>query len=630
MDSSEPVTITQLLDDGDVGAALLLVEKEYQERITTPNSPYLQDILALSAYYLRNGNAKAAYSLLTTFPAECVELAVNLVAAAQQIKVPEETLYLAQLQVLHSAYKNPALAEQVLRSLFAYSYNKKKWETVANCGAILFPRTSQSYSFCITYAESCIETRRLSEAIKLYRWIIEELADEQQKAVCYARLAGCYKDSGKMDKCLEAQRKCVDISQSTSMQSNLMMMMQYTHGYGMEEYYQEGERLRDLCGIRVAERYHPPTRYKKAASDGLRVGFISGDFCEHSLTNLLLPIFQQFKAVTTHETYAYYTKDTHTNSTKLYADSVDHFLTCPDMTDTELAKRISDDGIDILIDLSGNTAHNRLPLFYLTPAPMQVGWVSGMMTPPAVDTIPYFITDAGFVPKVPLREKLLLLPSCYTYEPLANSPSVKAELPYESNGYITFGSFNNPCKINDSVLRTWLKILQQVPDSRLLCKTGNHIGSQMLEKFMAEGGIAPSRVQCIATPFPRTEDLMSTYTSSVDIALDTWPCAGMLTSLEAMWMGCPVPTLGGNTFLHNQTVSVLTQLELPELIASTEEGYVQLVVGMTKNLDELKALRNDLRERIKSAPLYDAPAIAKSLFQGLDKLWDDDRHRMIG
>lgn len=621
-------SVPNLLAAGALDKALELVEKEYHSRITTVESNYVADLLAISAYLLRNNQAKAAYELLNRHPVECVELAVNLVAAAKQVKVPENELYLLQLKVLHTCLRNVSIAEQTLRELFTYCVSTKKWEIAANCGAILFSRVAPHYHFCMAYAESCIESRRLLDAINVYKWVIDSGPAGDYISTAYSRLSGCYKDLGLMDKCLESQRKCVEISKSTGMHSNLIMMMQYAYGYGMEEYYAEGEKLRDLCGVKVVEIQHPVEVYNKNPEEGLRIGFVSGDFCDHSLTNLLLPIFKQFKELgSRHSFHLYSTKEHETVSTAEYRAAAHSFVVCQKLSQWELASLIKDDGIDVLIDLAGNTAHNRLPMFYHTPAPVQMGWVSGMMTPPAVDTIPYFITDKGFVPPVPVRERLLLVPSCYTYEPLANSPSVKAELPYEAKGHITFGSFNNPCKINKSVLGAWRKILQQVPNSRLICKVHNKVSSHLIEQFMADGNIVSSRVECITAQFPRTEDLMSFYTSNIDIALDTWPCAGMLTSVEAMWMGCPVPTLSGNTFLHNQTVSVLHQLELLELVGDTEEAYVQIVVSLAKDPVRLKALRNDLRERIKASPMSDSKAIAENIVQAISSAWELERRR---
>lgn len=627
-------TVKELLDLGKEAEARALLEEVYQQRPSAERSTYASDLLSFSVYLLKLGKVQEAHDLLSRSPVETLELAINLVATVKQLNKPAGDLIHAQQWVLRFAHDNLDLAEPIVRELFVNALNKKIASIAAQCGAILFPKNKYKAPFCMMYAEACASSKRTAEAIEVYKWMIAEFPDKAADGTFHSRLAGCYKETGQLARSLEAQRECVKYSGSTAMQSNYIMMMQYTHGFGMRAFYKECDRLEDLYGYRIHEYTHPLETYQKDPTEGLRIAFLSGDYIDHSLTNLLLPIFKQFKSLgSKHRFYALYTreKDEGYPSTMTYRESVDEFEHVGALSHEALARKIYEDKIDVLIDLSGHTAHNRLPAFLHFPAPLQMGWVSGMMTPVGLHAVPHFITDPGFVPSnpdTPIRERVWAVSSPYAYEPLANSPSVKAELPMQRSGYVTFGSFNNPCKLNDNVLTAWAGILSDVPESRLACKVVDVSHGSYIESFFSKAGIAANRLNLISTHFPRTDDLMSYYTTNIDIALDTWPCAGMLTSLEAMWMGCPVPAFQGDTFLHNQTVSVLKQLELPQLIGTSAKEYRDIVVRLAHDRETLRHLRGDLRERIKSAPLYDPARIAKEIVEVIESAWVFEREHL--
>jgi len=625
---AKSATILDLLAEDKLDAAVAELHTTYLVRPGLTTNRFALDIHAVTVSLLKAGNLVKAYDLLERYPCETLESAVNFATIAVQLRKSDDELYAARLRVLRMAGTHPEIAKLTVYALFATAGSRKDWATAAACGRMLEQWYSRDSVFLTQLAEALIELQRYAEAIPLLHTVIRVLPEAQNiplLGVTYARLAGSYKDVGDCHQALAAQRECVRLSTSTSMQSNLIMMMQYADGYGMPSFYAECERLEELCRG-VPRTLHPRTRYSRTvATEGLKIGFVSGDFCNHSLTNLLLPIFKQLKLAAPHHTYhGFYTRPSTLadDSTAVYAAALSsfHFLNSPDAEG--VCNAVTKAEIDILIDLSGHTANNALPAFIRSPAPVQVAWVAGMMSPSGIDAIPYFITDLGFLPagfRVP--EEVVTIPSAYCYTPIANSPSVRSELPLTRNGYVTFGSFNNPCKINARVLHVWSQILVQLPDSRLMCKTYSHDHAQLIYQTMYAAGVARERVECVTAHYPRTEDLMAVYTNSIDIALDTWPCAGMLTTLEALWMGCPVPTLRGNTFLHNQSVSVLCQLELTDLVADSESDYIKLVVALAQDVPRLQRLRAELRDLIKEAPLYKPAQIAKSLTEALESIW---------
>ena len=625
---TEDATILDLLAEGKIDDAITELHGAHLTRPVNETNRFALDLHAITVHLLKAGDTAKAYELFERYPCETLESAVNFVNVAVQLKKSEGELYAARVRVLRMAGAHPEIAKSTLYTLLSSAASRKDWKTAAACGRMLEQWYSRDCAFLNVLSEALIELRRYAEAIPLLQTIIRILPEAQNLEVLpaiYGRLAGAYKDAGDCHRALEAQRACVRISTSTGMQSNLVMMMQYADGYGMPSFYAECERLEELCRG-VPRTLHPRARYSRtAATEGLKIGFVSGDFCNHSLTNLLLPIFKQLKLVAPHHTYhGFYTRPSKAadGSTTIYQEVLNsfHFLsgTDPDIVCNAVTKA----EIDILIDLSGHTAHNALPAFIRSPAPVQVAWVAGMMSPSGIDAVPYFITDLGFIPTgVQVPEQIVTIPSAYCYAPLANSPSVRPELPLSRNGYVTFGSFNNPCKLNSRVLYVWSQILVQLPNSRLMCKVYSQDHAQLIYQTMHAAGIARERVECVTEHYDRTEDLMAVYTNSIDIALDTWPCAGMLTTLEALWMGCPVPTLRGDTFLHNQSVSVLRQLELTDLVADSESDYIKLVVALAQDVPRLQQLRADLRELIQEAPMSKPSQIAKSLTEALESIW---------
>ena len=630
MDPTQLPSVDQLLEQHKPETAEITLRKLYTDAIGGDRKAFISTLHEISLYYIRYQRFPDAHRLLLAYGVPSVEVAVNFVTVCIRLNRPDEEIFAARLRVYQQAMCSPVVCRPVLTDLFFQAARLHKWEIVVGCGKLLESSRPYDSKFWIVYTDAFIALKRLTEAksaVSHLLHIVEFLDTKELASITYSRLAGIYKDTGEMRLAVEAQQKCVELSRDPAMQSNAIMMMQYSDVYGMSEFYKACYVLERMVEP-ISKFVHTLDTYDVEKADtGLRIGFVSGDFCTHSLTSLLLPIFQQFKdseIAGKHTLHVFYTRNPTVEdiSTLDYASCVSHFHQVGDLSFGELAEFIRCQSIDILIDLSGNTAHNRIPMFQYHPAPVQTGWVSGMMTPAGTDSITSFITDPGFVPAgAKVLEELYFMSSAYSYTPLANSPSIKPVLPVDTVGHITYGCFNNPCKINDTVLRIWSDILRRTLNSQLIYKVYDIAHGERIKLTLGKYGVASERVEFVATNFPRTEDLMSFYTSKIDIALDTWPCAGMLTTIEAMWMGVPVPSFIGPTFLHNQSVSVLRQTGLSDLVGNSAREYVDKVVELSRNRTYLKELRQDLRDRIKSAPLSDPKKLAKELILSLETLW---------
>jgi predicted O-linked N-acetylglucosamine transferase (SPINDLY family) len=292
-------------------------------------------------------------------------------------------------------------------------------------------------------------------------------------------------------------------------------------------------------------------------------------------------------------------------------------------SDEQLADQIRADRIDILFDLAGHTARNRLLVFARKPAPIQVTW-AGYVGTTGLEAMDYILADRYQVPPEAepyYCERVLRLPEGYvTYDPPAYAPPV-SPLPALRKGHVTFGSFNNPVKIGPQVVEVWARVLRQLPQARLVLKYKGMdypvLAGGLAEKF-AGHGIGAGRVEFLGLS-PHA-DLLDHYTH-IDMALDPFPYNGGLTTLEALWMGVPVLTCPGETFAGRHSLTHLSNLGLTQTIARDLDAYIALAVSLAADLAGLAALRAGLRERMASSALCDGRRFAANLMQLLRGVW---------
>jgi len=294
------------------------------------------------------------------------------------------------------------------------------------------------------------------------------------------------------------------------------------------------------------------------------------------------------------------------------------------MSDEALAKCIRDDGIDILVDLSGHTAHNRLPVFAWKPAPIQASWL-GYVATTGLSEMDYYIADRYAVPEsqdAQFVEKVWCLPEsmiCFT-PPEFDIPA--SQTPAMANGYVTFGSFNNLTKMNDAVVALWADVLHNVPGSKILLNTRQLNDAAIREttwRRFAAHGIGRERVM-LEYITPRASSIAA-Y-SRVDIALDPFPYNGGTTTAEALWMGVPVLTLAGDRLVGRMGVSQLSNVGLQDWIAEDAAEYVAKAKYFAE-ISALTKLRAGLRQRVLESPLFDAPRFAAHFEQALRSMWSN-------
>jgi predicted O-linked N-acetylglucosamine transferase (SPINDLY family) len=359
----------------------------------------------------------------------------------------------------------------------------------------------------------------------------------------------------------------------------------------------------------------------KDPSKILRVGFVSGDFRNHPIANFIEPIINHLAKMPLLQLHAYNNYAFEDAVTKRISQSFAHWTSVYGVSDADFAQQIQDDGIDILIDLSGHSAYNRLQTFARKPAPIQVTWM-GFPGTTGLQAMDYYLSDKYFLPQgefdSQFTEQIVHLPASAVFQPSPESPPVTA-LPALRNGYVMFGSFNRPNKISRDVIRLWSQVLHALPDARLQMAAMPADGPdpQLLEWFQSEG-IDPQRLSF------HKMCALSTYLglhAQVDICLDTFPYNGGTTTLHALWMGVPTLTLAGTTAAGRTGASILGHVGLNAFLATSEQDFVQKGHELASDLDTLSTVRTSLRERFLSSSMGQPAVVAAGLESALRAMW---------
>lgn len=357
----------------------------------------------------------------------------------------------------------------------------------------------------------------------------------------------------------------------------------------------------------------------------LRVGYVSADFCIHSVSNFLLPLLANHSAEEI-EIACYSNTERQDEVTRRLQTLARLWRDIRNMSDDEVARLIRGDQIDILVDLSGHTARGRLRVFGRRAAPLQLTYL-GYPDTSGLPTMDYRLTDAWADPpgqEAFHTERLIRLPGGFLcYAPLFDAPPASPP-PRLANGFVTFGSFNNLAKVNMGVLRCWAEILASVPGARLLLKTKSFFDPSLIEYFrgrLAACGMASESVELRPWAIHPKDHLLQYQ--EIDIALDTFPYNGTTTTCEALWMGVPVITLAGEIHAGRVGVSLLSSLGLGELIAQNAGDYVAIASRLAQDSRCLTELRSTLRHRMQHSRLCDGKAFAQEVEQAYRTIWRD-------
>lgn len=379
-------------------------------------------------------------------------------------------------------------------------------------------------------------------------------------------------------------------------------------------------RASDLrsAGLQTARQMPLAKPWRKGLRP-LRVGFVSGDLKTHPVGYFLqdwLPCVDALRMTL----FAFSMCESQDVVAQKLRGQFAAWTDIRRLPDDEVAKLVADLQIDVLIDLSGHTDMNRLPLFARRAAPIQISWLGWYATTGVVN-MDYFLTDLISSPKASAAqhsERLLYLPStrlCLC-EPIF-APPVRP-LPALQKRHITFGSLQALVKITDATLALWRAVLETIPSAHLQIRCPQFAQEASLALFqrrVADCGLPLARIELL--PPVLYVSYLDSY-QSLDLILDTIPFTGGTTTAEALWMGVPTLTLRGNTLIARQGASLMTAAGLADWVASSQDEYIAKALHWSEHTAELAALRMSLRDKVRASPLFDSPRFARAFTQAVE------------
>ena len=462
---------------------------------------------------------------------------------------------------------------------------------------------------------------RLEEAVLCHRKALEL---ESGNAMTHNNLGSAYKHQGKLPEAISCYRKACHLKRDyAEAHSNLILAMQYEQTSDLREIFHESLAWWEQHGspnTRGFVHNRSPDSKKKR----LRIGYVSPDFREHSVSYFFLPLLEAHDRNEV-EVFCYSEVKRADEVTGRIKTLSDHWRSTVGLTSDAVARRIYEDRIDILVDLAGHTADNRLLVFSGKPAPVQVTWL-GYPGTTGMEVMDYRLTDeiadpSGDADKYH-SESLIRLPHGFLcYSPPEPSPDI-SDLPSIDKKQVTFGSFNNLPKVNERVVDIWSMILLEVPGSSLLLKSRQLRDEPTKRRYMdifIRNGVDFSRVEMLPATVSTSEHL-DLY-NRVDIGLDPFPYNGTTTTCEALWMGVPVVTLRGGRHSTRVGASILNCVGLSDLVAENEDEYISKAVGLASDPGRLKKLRTGMRRRMMESPLCNPESFARSIESVYREFW---------
>lgn len=425
-------------------------------------------------------------------------------------------------------------------------------------------------------------------------------------AQSWVNLALVLKAQGRITESLAATRRGLALAPNTAQAaSNLLFDLHYVWPALSAD--KMGDAHRDWAQQFVPTLPPRPPLRPRAPGEALRIGYVSPDLRLHPVGFLLAGILPRHDRQRLHVT-CYADVAAPDSLTAQLRASVDNWCDIAALSDEAVCERVRADGIDLLIDLAGHSAKQRLGVFARRPAPVAVSWL-GYFDSSGLAAIDFIVTDPYSTPAdcpQQFAETPLFLPDgrfCYSPPDYAPLP---AAAPCLHNGHITFGSFNNYAKLNDGVLDLWAALLLALPSARLFLKTGE-LGDAAthdacLARF-AERGIDSTRLSL--SGYSPHADMLADY-AKIDIALDPFPFTGGMSTLEALWMGVPVLTLAGDSMVSRQGVAILHSAGMQDWISDDMPQYLSLAKRWAADPHALAELRSSLRDRITASALCDA------------------------
>ncbi len=439
----------------------------------------------------------------------------------------------------------------------------------------------------------------------------------------YEKKSDVYYAQGKITDAISALQQCLKLRPDTTSAHRLLaFVLNYEPGVEPEQIYKISCEWARLSKKALIKGESNPRDNLFTEDRPLRIGFVSPDFRRHPV-GYFVQSFLLLHDSDNFEVYCYSDVRFEDEITQILIDSAEKWRRIYGVRDETLAAMVRRDGIDILVDLAGHTRDNRLNVFLLKPAPIQVTW-AGYVGTTGLDAIDYLISDRYQSPEDAegyTVEQIVRLPDDYVcFMPPEHAPDV-APAPVLQNGYVTFGSFNNLAKLSNEAISLWCEVLHRLPESRMFIKNPSFGDLDTVQRYLTvfeSYGIGRNRIQAEGPGTP--EELLECY-AKVDIQLDSMPYSGGLTTLESLWMGVPVITLPGRLFSSRHSLTHLMNIGLPEFVAISRDDYVEIACSLASNVARLVEVRRTLRDKMISSPVCDGFSFVENLQEAFKEMW---------
>ncbi|PIF40250.1 putative O-linked N-acetylglucosamine transferase (SPINDLY family) [Delftia sp. 60] len=475
-------------------------------------------------------------------------------------------------------------------------------------------RVPDCFEYQLYHANLLVHAHQTEAAIPYY---LQALKINPSSADVLANLGVACRQSGDLERALNYSRQAMQLNSSVpDFYSNYLFLLQSASDASVQDKFLEHRRYAKIFEEPYKNLW-ASHQNRRDLSKVLRIGYVSGDFCDHALRFFIEPVLKNHNH-DRFEIHCYYTNridDEHTKRLRSYAD---RWVDCWNWNDGQLFSDIQDQQIDILVDLSGHTAHNRLPVFAKKPAPIQMTWL-GYQSTTGLTAIDWRITDHSLDPVGMTErfnsERLLRLPAAGVFAIDDNSP-VFRELPCLTGKQFTFGCLHNPSKVTMEALDAWAEILLRAPATVLLMGNSTSLYAQKVRQRMGRKGVSSDRL--IFVERLSLQGYLALH-QRIDLMLDTFPYNGGTTTLHAIGMGLPTIVLGSESAISRVGMSIMQGYGLSEFCCLDIEDYVVRAVDWSQRCEELANLRKILPERVAKQNAR----LALEFTQGLEKAWRD-------
>lgn len=529
------------------------------------------------------------------------------------------------------AYRHGEQKLALNASLAAFIYEPRNWVTINNLADILIQQRHVRYG--LDFALAAVNLNPVAagswinlaaafenqgshwEAAKACR---EAIKRDPKDGMSWTNLGNSLKNSGRASEATDAFREAVKLDpDNLAFWSNYLFGILYDPNLTELQMAQEAFKFGEYWEAKIKPVDHS-NRLVSGMPSKLRIGFVSADIRSHPVAYFFEPLLEHLDRKR-FEIYIYDNYVSEDMVTTRFKNFADRWQNVSAVDDQQLVKMIIKDKIDVLVDMSGHTARNRLRAFAYKPAPVQVTWLGHPGTT-GLTRMDWRFGDPQIEPDDAAdnySEKIYFTDMGVCYVPLVKMPELRSDPKYHVNptpallnGYVTFGSCNNLAKLNQEVVRYWAAILKSVPNSKLLLESPGLEQAEFKRKVVADFeqfGVSEDRLQL----YSRDSSLQYLRYHDIDIALDPFPYGGGTTTCDLLWMGIPLVTLKSETVMGRAGNFYLLSLGKEEWVASSEEEYVAIAKTLASDVSALNEIRHSLRPIMEKSVLMNGPRFAE-------------------